>query len=100
MRVVIPTTLTTTRRSYKIINPRDVSRQWVITIQIGPVCQGTNGRWIPRNEWGGKGQGNVTYPDGHTALLYQTRPCAIELWGRELQTSTSPRTQSLSGPPT
>ena len=27
---------------------------------------------------GGKGQGNITDKDGHTALLYQTRPCTIE----------------------
>ena len=26
---------------------------------------------------GRKGQGNVTYPNGHTALLYQTRPHVI-----------------------
>ena len=39
----------------KIINPRDVSWQRVITIQIGPVCQGTNGRWIPHNKQGQKG---------------------------------------------
>ena len=49
---------------------------------------------------GGKGQGNVTYPDGHYALHYQTRPRAIEPWGHYLQTGTSPRTQSLSIPPT
>ena len=50
--------------------------------------------------WGGKGQGNVAYPNGHTALLYQTRPHAIKPWGRELQTGTSLRQQSLSGLPT
>ena len=49
---------------------------------------------------GRKGQGDVTYPDGHTTLLYQTCPRAIKPWGHELQISTSPRTQSLSGPPT
>ena len=30
---------------------------------------------------GGKGQGNVTYPDSHIAVLYQTPPHAIKPWG-------------------
>ena len=47
---------------------------------------------------GGKGQGNITFPDGYIALLYQTRPHTIEPSGYELQTHTSLAWSSLSCP--
>ena len=45
-----------------IINPRDVLRQRVITIQTGPMCQGTGGPWIPHNGQGQKGSGKRHLP--------------------------------------
>ena len=57
--------------------------------------------WACRTaQQGHNSHGNVTYQDGHIALLHQTNPCAIEPWGHKLQTSPSLRTQSLSVLPT
>ena len=49
MRVIVPEHKTRSAIPNKNI-PRDVSRQRVITIQTGPVCQGTDGCWIPHYE--------------------------------------------------
>ena len=44
------------------MNPREVPRQWVITIQTGPVWQGTDRRWIPLNEQEREGSGKCHLP--------------------------------------
>ena len=68
----------------QIIIPRDVPRQRVITIQTRAVCSAPTGFGSHTMGNGRKGQGNVTYLDGHIALLYQTCSRVIEPWGCKL----------------
>ena len=48
-RVIVPKHQT--RSAIPNNKPRDVSRQWVITIHTGPVRQGTDGCWSHTKQW-------------------------------------------------
>ena len=50
--------------------------QRVITIQIGPVCQGTDGRWIPHNERGRESAKEMS-PTQIATLLSSTKPVPV-----------------------
>ena len=86
MRVIVPEHKTRSAIP-NIILPRDVPRQQVITIQTGPVWQGTDGRWIPHYEqWVERVR--ETSPTQTATMLSTTKP--VPVWSNPRATNSRP----------